>query len=76
MYKLLEETVKMVRLASHERAQQRTAEQIEDGPQFAEETVEAVTLVPCERVQQRTAERFVDVPHFPAAARARVNAPS
>ena len=34
--------------------QHRTAEQIEDAPQFAEQTVEAVTLVPREQAQQQT----------------------
>ena len=39
--------------------QQRTAERIEDAPQYPEETVEMVTLVLRERVQQRTDEQMV-----------------
>ena len=46
----------MVGLAPRERVQHRTAEQIEDIPQFRDQTVGAVTLAPRERVQQRTAE--------------------
>ena len=40
-----EETVEMVRSVSHERVQQRAAEQIEDLPQHPEETVEIVRSV-------------------------------
>ena len=39
------------KLVPQERVQQRTAENIEDTPQFREETVEMVGLVPQERVQ-------------------------
>ena len=39
------------KLVPQERVQQRTAENIEDIPQFREETVEMVGLVPQERVQ-------------------------
>ena len=45
---VLEEIVEMVRSVSHERVQQRAAEQIEDAPQSPAEVVEAVTSVPRE----------------------------
>ena len=45
-----------------ERVQQRTDEQIEDGPQSPEEAFGAVRVVPRERVQQRTAGRIGKVP--------------
>ena len=48
--------VEVVRLAPHERVQQRTAEQIVEVPQFSEETVEMVSSAPRERVHHRTAE--------------------
>ena len=65
---VLEETVEVVSLA-HEGAQQRTAKQIEDVPQFSEDTVEVdevcvemVSLVfPQERVQW-IGEQMVEVP--------------
>ena len=49
---LPEETVKLVKLVSLERGQQRSAEV--PMPHSEEETVEAVTLVPREQAQQRT----------------------
>ena len=51
-----EETVAVVVLP-REGVQHRTAEQIEDIPQFREETVGAVMLVPRDRGQQWSAER-------------------
>ena len=43
---VLEETVEVGRSVSHERVQQRAAEQIEDAPQSPAEVVEAVRTVP------------------------------
>ena len=44
--------------------QQRTAEQIENEPQFAEGIVEVMRFAPREQVQQRTIEQIEDLPHF------------
>ena len=45
--------------------QQRSAEKIEDIPQYPEETVELLKLVSQERVQQRSAEKMEDIPQYP-----------
>ena len=55
MEDLVEVVHEVVKLVPQERAQQRTAEQLDDAPQFPEKTVEVVRSVPRERVQQRTA---------------------
>ena len=57
---LPEETVKLVKLVSQERGQQRTAEV--PMPHSEEESVAVVTLAPRERVQHRTAEQIEDIP--------------
>ena len=48
--------------------QQRTAEQIEDVPQFRDETFDAVALVLRERVQQRTRVQVVELLQSPGEA--------
>ena len=47
-----------MRLVSQERVQQRTAELIEDAPQFLKETGEMARSVSHERVHQHTAEQI------------------
>ena len=61
-----EETVEELMLVPRERAEKRTADQVEHVPQIREETVDAVTWVLRERVQQRTAEQIEDAPQSPA----------
>ena len=59
---IVNETAERVRLAPHERVQQRTV-MVDNALDFAE-TVEAVRAVPFERVQQRTVEQIAGAPQL------------